>query len=135
LEEVSFKTKAKGAPSHFLKLKGKETYGKGGFIHAYWVNEIYEYLRRKGFEPMKEFSVDGKIVDIAFEKDEKLVFIEVEYKSDWKSNMLRGIEMCDRLVSVFVRKSEYTRAKLFLRRRRFDKVVLAHVHSFGDVLP
>ena len=134
LEEVSFKTKAKGAPSHFLKLKGKETYGKGGFIHAYWVNEIYEYLRRKGYEPVKEFSVDGKMVDIAFDKDGELVFVEVEYKSDWKSNMLRAMELCDRLILVFVRKRDYIEARHFLKERKLEKILATHVYSFDDIL-
>ena len=134
LEEVSFKTKAKGAPSHFLKLKGKENYGKGGFIHAYWVNEIYGYLRRKGHEPVKEFSVDGKMVDIAFDKDGELVFVEVEYKSDWKSNMLRAMELCDRLILVFVRKRDCIEARHFLKERKLEKILATHVHSFDDIL-
>ena len=83
---------------------------------------------------MKEFNVDGKMVDIAFDKDGELVFVEVEYKSDWKSNMLKAIELCDRLILVFVRKSEYRKARDFLRERKLEKIVIAHVHSFEDVL-
>lgn len=133
LEEISFKTEAKGAPSHFLKLKGKEDYGKGGFIHAYWVEEICNHLRRKGYDPIKEFQANGKMVDIAFEKDEKLVFVEVEYKSDWEGNMIRGAELCDRLISVFVRQSEYMKAKVFLREKKLDEITITRVHSFSDL--
>jgi len=134
LEEISFKTKERGAPSHFLKLKGKEDYGKGGFIHAYWVEQICNHLRKHGYAAIKEFKADGKMVDIAFEKDEKLAFVEVEYKSDWEGNILRGVKLCDRLISVFVRKSEYMKAKLFLGEKRLEKVAIVHVHSYQGAL-
>jgi len=75
------------------------------------------------------------MVDIAFEKDGELVFVEIEHKSDWKGNIVRGIELCHRLVSVFVRKTDYMEARLFLRDKVLDKVMVAHVHSFDDVLP
>ena len=130
VEEVSFKTKAKGAPSHFLKLKGKEDYGKRGFIHAYWVEQIYNHLRKKGYDPVKEFKIDGKMVDIAFEEDDKLIFVEVEYKSDWKGNMIRGVKLCDRLISVFVRKSEYMKARVFLKE---EYTAIFALWGFGTV--
>ena len=46
-EEITFKTNLKGAPSRFLKVKDKAAYGKGGFMHAYWVDRIFEYLKSK----------------------------------------------------------------------------------------
>ena len=129
LEEIAFKTKAKGAPSHFLKLNGKEHYGKGGFIHGYWIEEIYNHLRRQGYDPTKEFKVDSKMVDIAFEKDGKLVFVEVEHKSDWEGNILRAADLCDWLISVFVRKSDCMKARVFLKGKGLERVTVTHVHS------
>ena len=135
VEEVSFKTKLKGAPSRFLKLRGKNDYGRGQFIHAFWVNKILNYLKEEGCSPAKEYKLDDKIVDIACTKDGKLIFIEVEYKSDWKGNILRASKMCDKLVSVFIREKDVVEALNFVKDQQLSDVIITDAYYCHEVLP
>jgi hypothetical protein len=134
VEEISFKTKIRGAPSRFLKLKEKSGYGRGQFIHAFWMDKIFNYLKEEGYNPQKEFKVENKIVDIAYAKDGKTIFVEVEYKSDWKSNMLRASKMCARLISVFVREKDVVEALNFLKGKDLPNVIVADVHYCYKVI-
>lgn len=122
IEEVRFKTKLRGAPSRFLKLKHKKGYGRGQFIHEYWVQKIYGYLVEQGYDPKREYHIGDKFVDIVYEKNGKLVGIEVEYKSDWKNNMLRTSKLCDKLVSVFVRLKDTLDGINFVKENNLSNV-------------
>lgn len=136
IDEISFKTKLRGAPSHFIKLKGREDYGRGEFIHAYWMQQICKYLEGTGIKPKKEFGVDGKIVDIAYStKDGKAVFVEVEYKSDWKGNMLRASKLCDRLVCVFIREKEIIEALKFAKEQNLQNAAITDAYYSCKELP
>jgi hypothetical protein len=134
VEEISFKTKIKGAPSHFLKLRYKEEYGRGQFIHAFWVNKIYDYLNEGDYKPIKEYKVDDKVVDIAYTKDGRLIFVEIEYKSDWKSNILRASKLCDRLVSVFVREKDIIEAMNFIKQKNLSNVTVTDIYYSYKVI-
>ena len=79
---------------------------------------------------LPEFAVDGKMVDIAYREDGKLIFVEVEHQSDWQGNIVRGVDLCDMLVSVSVRKSDCVKARSFLKEKGLAKVVATHVFSF-----
>lgn len=135
VEEISFKTKLRGAPSHFLKLKEKQGYGRGQFIHAFWVNKIVNYLREQGYDSKTECKVNDKIVDIAYSKDNEKIFIEVEYKSDWKGNILRASKMCDRLVSVFIREKDIIDALEFVKKHDLSNVTVTDAYYSYTVLP
>lgn len=134
-EEISLKTKLRGAPSQFLKLKDKKAYGRGEFVHAYWVGKLFNYLKEQGFKPKKEYSTKGKIVDIAYRKDGKLVFVEIEHKSDWKSNMLRASKLCDRLISVFVREKDIIEAVSFVKQEKLSNVIVTDAYYVYKVMP
>ena len=135
VEEVSFKTKLRGAPSHFLKLKEKRGYGRGQFIHAFWVNKIVNYLREQGYDPKTECKVDDKNVDIAYSKDNEKIFIEVEYKSDWKGNILRASKLCNTLVSVFIREKDVIDALEFVKEHDLSNVTVTDAYYSYTVLP
>jgi hypothetical protein len=135
IEEVSFKTKLRGAPSHFLKLKEKKGYGRGQFIHGFWVNKIVNYLREQGCEPKTEFKAGDKIVDIAYTVNGKEAFVEVEYKSDWKGNMVRASKLCDRLVSVFIREKDIIDALTFVKNSSLSNVTVTDAYYCYKVLP
>lgn len=135
VEEVSFKTQVKGAPSHFLKLKGKTDYGKGEFIHAFWMEKIFNYLVEQRFKAKKEYHIKDKIVDISYEKDGKRVFIEVEYRSDWKSNILRASKLCDKLISVFVREKDIIEAVNFVKQENLSNVTVTDAYYAYTVIP
>jgi uncharacterized protein (DUF2344 family) len=135
VEEVSFKTKLKGAPSRFLKLKGKNDYGRGQFIHAFWVDKILNYLKEEGHDAQSEYKINDKIVDIAYTKDKNSIFVEVEYKSDWKSNILRASKMCDKLISVFIREKDVLEALNFLKNQNLSNVIITDAYYYYKVLP
>ena len=135
VEEISFKTKLRGAPSHFLKLKDKKNYGRGQFVHAFWVNKIINYLKEEGYDPITEYKVNDKIVDIAYTKDEKLILIEVEYKSDWKGNIIRASKLCDRLVVVFVREKDIIEAIEFVKNLKLSNVTITDAYYSYKSLP
>jgi DNA helicase HerA-like ATPase len=134
-EEVTFKTKLRGAPSHFLKLKEMKGYGRGQFIHGFWVNKIVNYLREQSCDPKTEFKVGDKIVDIAYTMNGKEVFVEVEYKSDWKGNMLRASKLCNRLVSVFIREKDIVDALAFVKNSSLSNVTVTDAYYCYKVLP
>ena len=135
VEETSFKAKLRGAPSRFLKLKGKNGYGRGKFIHAFWVEKICNYLKEQGITPQKEYRVNDKIVDIAYVKNGETVFVEVEYKSDWKSNIIRASKLCDKLVSVFVREKDIIDALAFLEEKNLVDITVTDAYYCYKVLP
>lgn len=135
VEEASFKTKLRGAPSRFLKLKGKNGYGRGKFIHAFWVEKICNYLKEPGITPQREHRVNDKIVDIAYTKNGKIVFVEVEYKSDWKGNILRASKLCDTLVSVFIREKDIIDALEFVKKHDLANVTVTDAYYSYKVLP
>jgi hypothetical protein len=135
IEEVSFKTRLRGAPSHFLKLIDKTDYGRGQFIHAYWIEKIFDYLKEQGFDPKKEYKINDKIADIAYSKNGELVLVEVEYKSDWKGNLIRAAKVCDKLVSVFVRERDVLDAMNFLKECQLPNVIVTDAYCFDRVIP
>jgi DNA-binding Lrp family transcriptional regulator len=135
VEEVSFKTKLRGAPSHFLKLKSKKEYGRGHFIHAFWTNKILDYLREQGYNPKTEYKVNDKIVDIAYRRDERLIFVEVEYKSNWKRNILQASRMCDKLISVFVKAKDIVEAMEIVKEQQLSNVIITDAYYCYKVLP
>jgi len=135
VEEISFKTKLKGAPSRFLKLKEKKEYGRGQFIHAFWIEKIFNYLKEEGYNPLKEYEANDRIADIAYAKDGKTVFVEVEYKSDWKSNILRASKICDKLISVFVREKGIIDAINFVKQENLSNVIVTDAYYAYTVIP
>ena len=135
VEEISFKTKLKGAPSRFLKLKEKKEYGRGQFIHAFWTEKIFNYLKEEGYNPLKEYEANDRIVDVAYTKDGKTIFVEVEYKSDWKSNILRASKICDKLVSVFVREKDIIDAINFVKKENLSNVTVTDAYYAYTVIP
>lgn len=135
IEETSFKTKLRGAPSRFLKLIEKNDYGRGQFIHAFWIEKIFSYLIEQGLEPKKEYRIDDKIADIAYSENGELILVEVEYKSDWKGNIVRASNVCDRLVSVFVRENDVVDALNFLKRHPLPNVIVTDAYYFDRVIP
>jgi hypothetical protein len=135
IEEVSFKTKLRGAPSHFLKVKDRKCYGRGQFIHAYWVEKIFNYLAEKRLNPKKEYRISDKVADIAYRKDGKTMLIEVEYKSDWKGNIQRASKLCDRLISIFVREKDVVDALNFVKEQGLQNVTVTDAYYAYMVLP
>jgi hypothetical protein len=134
-EEISFKTRLRGAPSQFLKLKNKTDYGRGEFVHAYWTDKIFNYLKEQDVNPLKEYKSNDKVVDIAYTKDGKMIFVEIEYKSDWKGNMLRASKLCDRLISVFVREKDVVEALNFAKRENLSNVIVTDAYYAYTVMP
>ncbi len=135
IEEVSFKTKLRGAPSHFLKVKDRKCYGRGQFIHAYWVEKIFNYLMVQKCNPKKEYKIGDKIADIAYTKDGHTVLVEVEYKSDWKGNILRASKLCDRLVSVFIREKDVVDALNLVKEKGLQNVTVTDAYYAYSVMP
>jgi hypothetical protein len=135
IEEISFKTKLRGAPSRFLKLFEKSNYGRGQFIHAFWIERVFDYLKEQGLDPKKEYKIDDKIADVAYSENGELVLVEVEYKSDWKGNIVRASKICDRLVSVFVREKDVVDAINFLKKHPLPNVVVTDAYYFDRVVP
>lgn len=135
VEQVSFKTKLRGAPSRFVKIKDKKGYGRGQFIHGFWVDKISRYLKEQGLEPKMEHKVGDKIVDLAYKYNGKDVFVEVEYKSDWKSNILRASKLCDKLVSVFVREKDIIDALDFLLKEGISNVTVTDAYYSYNYIP
>lgn len=135
IEEISFKTKLRGAPSRFLKMIEKKDYGRGQFIHAFWVEKIFGYLKERGFDPKREYKIDDKIADIAYSENGELVLVEVEYKSDWKGNIVRAAKICNKLVSVFVRETDVLDAINFLKKYLLLNVVVTDAYYFDKVIP
>lgn len=134
VEEASFKTKLKGAPSHFLKSKGRDSFGRGEFIHAYWVDKIYNFLKEKGYEPQKEYRINDKFVDLAYRKNGCLACIEVEYKSDWKNNILRASKLCNKLVSVFIREQDIIDVIKFVKENNLSNVIITDIYyAYNDL--
>jgi SOS response regulatory protein OraA/RecX len=135
IEEISFKTKLRGAPSRFLKPIEKNEYGRGQFIHAFWVERIFNYLKEQGLDPKKEYRIGDKIADVAYSENGELILVEVEYKSDWKGNIVRAAKLCDKLVSVFVRESDVVDAINFLKKHQLPNVVVTDAYYFDRVIP
>jgi len=135
IEEISFKTKLRGAPSRFLKLMEKNEYGRGQFIHAFWIERIFNYLKEHGLDPKREYKIDGKIADIAYFENGKLILVEVEYKSDWKSNIVKAAKICDKLVSVFAKEKNVLEAVNFLKKNQFPNVIVSDAYFFDRALP
>jgi hypothetical protein len=135
IEEISFKTKLRGAPSRFLKLMEKNEYGRGQFVHAFWIEKIFGYLKERGLDPKKEYKIDDKVADIAYSKNEELVLVEVEYKSDWKGNIVRAAKICDKLVSVFIRERDVLDAINFLKKHPLPNVIVTDAYYFDKVIP
>jgi hypothetical protein len=134
-EEISFKTNSKGAPSRFLKLKNKATYGRGHFIHAYWADRIFNYLRKKGCRPKLEYRVKGKVADIAYRKDGKLVFVEVEYKSNWKETLTFASGVCDRLVLVVINPERMADVLEYTKENKFQNLTVTDPYYCFMSLP
>jgi hypothetical protein len=135
VEEVSFKTKLRGAPSRFLKMIEKTEYGRGQFIHAYWIEKIFSYLKERDLDPKKEYKIDDKIADIAYSKNGDLILLEVEYKSDWKSNLIRAAKVCHKLVSVFVTEKDVLDAVNFSKEHQLANVIVTDAYFFDRVIP
>ena len=93
------------------------------------------YLNKQGVTPKKEYKTNGKIVDIAYTKNGKTVFVEVEYKSDWKSNILRASKLCDTLISVFVRAKDIIDALAFIKEKNLMNVTVTDAYYCYNVLP
>ena len=77
----------------------------------------------------------GKVVDIAYRMDGKLVFVEIEHKSDWKGNMLRASKLCDRLISVFVRERDIIEAVNFVKQENLSNVTVTDAYCAYSVMP
>jgi hypothetical protein len=135
IEEISFKTKPRGAPSRFVKLIEKDEYGRGQFIHAFWIEQVFNYLKEHGLDPKKEYKIDDKIADIAYLEKGKLFLVEIEYKSDWKGNIVRAAKTCDKLVSVFVMEKDVLDAINFLKKQNLTNVIITDAYYFDRVLP
>ncbi len=135
IEEISFKTKLRGAPSRFLKLIEKNEYGRGQFIHAFWIEKIFGYLKERGLDPKKEYKIDDKVADMAYSVNGELVLVEVEYKSDWKGNIVRAAKICDKLVSIFIRERDVLDAINFLKNHHLPNVIVADAYYFDRVIP
>lgn len=53
-------------------------FGKGGEYHKKFVSQIAHYLRIKKYNPLIEYNLQGKQIDVVFEKDNQLIGIELE---------------------------------------------------------
>jgi hypothetical protein len=135
IEEIPFKTKLRGAPSRFLKLMEKNEYGRGQFVHAFWVEKIFSYLKERRLDPKKEYKIDDKVADIAYSKNGELVLVEVEYKSDWKGNIVRAAKICDKLISIFIRERDVLDAINFLKKQHLPNVIVTDAYYFDRVIP
>jgi hypothetical protein len=92
-------------------------------------------LKEQGLDPKKEYRIDDKIADIAYFKNEELILVEVEYKSDWKGNIVRAAKLCNKLVSVFVREKDVLEAINFLRKHQLPNVIVTDAYFFDKVIP
>lgn len=110
-------------------------YGRGHFIHSYWTDRLFNYLRAKRYNPKKEYHVDGKIADIAYRKDGKLVFVEVEYGSNWRETITMAYGACDRLVLVVVRAEKMPEVGGYLKAKGFTNVTVTDPYYCFTVLP
>jgi hypothetical protein len=75
------------------------------------------------------------IVDIAYRKEGKLVFVELEHKSDWKGNILRASKLCDKLVSVFIREKDVIEAVNFVKQENLLNVEVTDAYYAYTVIP
>ncbi len=134
-EEISFKTSHRGAPSRFVKLTQQRCYGRGQFVHAYWADRIFSYLKKRGYKPAKEYHVEGKLADVAYKKDGKLIFVEIEFRSNWKDTIIIGSELCDRLILVVVKPERLREVLRFLKEHDFPNVTATDPYYAYTVLP
>ncbi len=134
VEEVSFKANIKGAPSRFLKLTSRKMYGRGYFIHGYWIDRISNYLKAHGFKPKIEYRVNGKVADIAYRKGKQLVFVEVEYQSNWKETLTFASEVCDKVILVVVKPERLADILAYLKEHSFPNVTVAEACQCFSVL-
>ncbi|MCW4010035.1 MAG: ATP-binding protein [Candidatus Bathyarchaeota archaeon] len=134
VEEISFKTNIKGAPSRFLKLTSRKMYGRGHFIHGYWIHRIHNHLRTLGFKPKMEYRVNGKVADVAYRKGKQLVFVEVEYQSNWKETLTFASEVCDKVILVVVKPERLADVLAYLKKHSFPNVTVTEACQCFSVL-
>jgi len=62
------------------------------------------------------------------------VFVEVEYKSDWKNNMLRASKLGDTLISIFIREKDIIDALEFVKKHDLSNVIVTDAYySYKDL--
>jgi len=64
----------------------------GGAVHRYWVKQIAEHLKAKGYEVTKEYPLgSGRTIDILARKNNRKIAFEIE---TGKSDILNNIRKC-----------------------------------------